>query len=315
VNPLGKLLPKSAQDRIHVWRLRLRDRILWGNDPDVRDALPERFVRIAYQVMLRRNADPNGLDNYVAHLNNNTLSPDGVLDEMLTSEELRDVPFKNLLRSLHHSRCDFVRMYPRARRILDLGGTAQGDPVGALVAMGYPYDFEQLVIIDLPAEDRHELYGFRAATDTVSSERGPVEYRYHSMVDLSQYHDASFDLVVSGQTIEHITEEEARKMLSDVHRVLEPGGWFCVDTPNRRATQMQLGDLLSNPDHKLEYTDAQLRALLEESGFEVTGEYGLNNLGEPGVRNDWDDDECAKNHGVYADPANCYVLAYVARRT
>ena len=60
MNPLGKLLPKSAQDRIHLWRLKLRDRILWGKDPDVRNAIPERFVRIAYQVMLRRNADPDG---------------------------------------------------------------------------------------------------------------------------------------------------------------------------------------------------------------------------------------------------------------
>ena len=92
------------------------------------------------------------------------------------------------------------------------------------------------------------------------------------MVDLAPYPDASFDLVFSGQTIEHITEAEAEKMLSEVRRVLVPGGWFCLDTPNRRVTELQLGaDVLSNPDHKLEYTHEHLSRLLRDGGFEIVG--------------------------------------------
>ena len=210
--------------------------------------------------MLRRDGDPAGVANYVQHLVHGTLTPDGVLDEMLTSMELRDnVPYQNRLRSLHLSRCDFVRMLPRARRILDLGGTDLDNRVGSLVAMGYPYAFQQLTIVDLPHGDRHELYQRSDQHERVESHLGPVEYRYHSMADLSDYADASFDMVFSGESIEHITEAEARVMVHEVRRVLEPGGWFCLDTPNRRATEIELGDDYSNPDHKIEYTDCAAR--------------------------------------------------------
>ena len=60
--------------------------------------------------------------------------------------------------SLHYGRGVFIRSLPRARRILDIGGVALGVPYGALVLMGYPYTFEEIVIVDLPSEDRHELY-------------------------------------------------------------------------------------------------------------------------------------------------------------
>jgi predicted SAM-dependent methyltransferase len=264
--------------------------------------------------MLRRDADPAGLANYVEHLQAGRLTPDGVLDEMLTSMELREIPYRNLLRSMHQSRCDFVRILPRANRILDLGGTDQDHDYGALVTMGYPYPFEQLVIVDLPHEARHELYGYRAGADVVASPNGPVQYRYHSMTDLSQYADDAFDLVFSGQTIEHITENEGRKMLGEVHRVLAPGGWFCLDTPNLRATELMLGaGTLSNPDHKLEYTHELLLALLRASGFDVVGEYGLNHLGDLFDKGEFDDAVAAQRHGVYADAPNCQLLAYTCR--
>jgi len=314
MNRVGRLLPQRVQDRIHVARLRARDRILWGSDPDVREALPERFVRIAYQVMLRRSGDAHGIDNYVTHLNDGRLTPDGVLDEMLTSMELRNIPYRNLLRSQHQSRCDFVRLLPRAARILDLGGTDQDDDFGALVTMGYPYPFEQLVIVDLPGDERHELYGYLASSDTIASPLGPVQYQYHSMVDLSAYPDGSFDMVFSGETIEHITEDEARKMLGEVRRVLVPGGWFCVDTPNLRATRLMYADgTLSNPDHKLEYTATSLAELVREAGFEVTAAFGLNHLGDLFARGEFDDAVAAERHGVYSDAENCMLLAYICR--
>ena len=309
-----KVLPQSTQDRLHHWRVAARNRMPALPGSDIRTGSPARFVRAAYQIMLRRDADEAGLSNYVDHLNAGRLTPDGVLDEMLTSMELRGIKYQNLLRSLHLSRCDFVRMLPRARRILDLGGTDQDDDAGALVSMGYPYPFEEVVIVDLPSDERHELYGYIASSDAVTTPNGPVRYAYHSMVDLSPYPDASFDLVFSGETIEHITEDEARKMLGEARRVLEPGGWFCVDTPNRRATELMLGPGgLSNPDHKIEYTDAGLRAMLEEAGFEVVGAYGLNHLGDCFERGVFDVSVVAGNHGVYADAGNCHLIAYTCR--
>jgi predicted SAM-dependent methyltransferase len=308
---LRKWLPEPVQARVRVWRAKARRLRIPGS---VRSAPPEVFVKASYQIMLRRDADPDGLANYVNHLERGTLTQDGVLDEMLTSMELREIPYRNLLRSQHQSRCDFVRLLPRAARILDLGGTDQADDHGALVSMGYPYRFERLVIIDLPSDERHELYGYRASSDAITTPLGPVEYRYHSMVDLSEYPDTSFDLVFSGQTIEHITEDEARKMLGEVRRVLEPGGWFCVDTPNVRATNLMNPDgTLSNPDHKIEYTIASLTELVRDAGFEVTASYGLNDLGDCFERGVWDDAVAAARHGVFSDADNCVLIALVCR--
>ena len=141
-----------------------------------------------------------------------------------------------------------------------------------------------------------------------------MQYRYHSMVDLSPYPDASFDLVFSGQTIEHVTADEAEKMLTEIRRVLVPGGWFCLDTPNRRVTALQLGaDVLSNPDHKLEYTHEHLSALLREAGFAVVHSYGLNLADESLERAHFDVAEVAAKHGVHAEISDCYVLAYMCR--
>jgi SAM-dependent methyltransferase len=315
VNRFGRVLPRSAQDAIHTWRVRARDRLLFGRDWDIRTATPERFVRAAFQIMLRRDPEPAGLQNYLTVLEAEALTPDEVLDEMLTSMELRlDVPYRNALRSLHQSRCDFVRMLPRAARILDLGGTDQAADAGALVSMGYPYDFELLTIVDLPDHERHELYGYRSSSETVESARGPVRYRYHSMVDLSAYPDDEFDLVFSGQTIEHVTEDEARKMLAEVRRVLAPGGWFCLDTPNRRVTALQLGpEVLSNPDHKLEYTHEHLSTLLREADLSVVGAHGLSLADRSLAAGEFDAAEVAAKHGVYAEIADCYFLAYMCR--
>jgi SAM-dependent methyltransferase len=265
--------------------------------------------------MLRRNADPAGLQNYVSQLCDGRITPDGVLDEMYTSAEIRsNVRPRNTLRSLHQSRCDFVQLFPLARNILDLGGTDQENDVGSLVSMGYPYDFDELVIVDLPHGDRHDLYNKSARIERIESARGPVRYEYHSMVDLSRYKDASFDLVVSGQTIEHITRDEANVMLAEVYRVVTSGGWFCVDTPNRRVTAIENPSRLTNPDHKIEYTHEQLHSVLTENGFEVVYSFGLNYVGESVAKGIFSPEEMAANWGLYSQITDCYVLAYMCRK-
>ena len=125
------------------------------------------------------------------------------------SEEFRRrVPIGNVLLSMHVSRSEFVAGLPRAARILDLGGTHQGLPDGALVHLGYPYPFERLVVVDLPVDERDAIYQGGSSGEPVLSELGPVEFAFHSMVDLGRYDDGSFDLVYSGQSIEHVTEAD-----------------------------------------------------------------------------------------------------------
>ena len=205
-----------------------------------------------------------------------------------------------------------MRSLPRARRILDLGGADQGHPSGALVGLGYPYFFERLVVVDLPHEERHDLYAASPRMDRFESPRGPVEYRYHSMTDFSGFDADSFDLVFSGQTIEHVHEHEADEVFAGAVKVLEPGGYFCLDTPNGPACRRQQPELI-NPDHKIEYSHAQLSEKLERAGFEILEARGLNHLGWI-LEGEWNYAELARNTGVYWEIEECYMLAYVCRK-
>jgi len=178
--------------------------------------------------------------------------------------------------------------------------------------MCYPYDFEELVLVDLPPDDRHPLYQRPAVDGAVSTSRGPVRYRYHSMVDLSRYDSSSFDLVYSGQTIEHVTEADADLMLKEIHRVLRPGGVFALDTPNGRACRLQQDEFI-DPDHKIEYTAAQLEAKLVAADFRIDRSWGLNHVGASLASGTFSLEEAARNYGMFAEVADCYLLAYVCR--
>lgn len=68
------------------------------------------------------------------------------------------------------------------------------------------------------------------------------------------FEDESFDCVVSFQVIEHIRRD--KEFVSEVCRVLKPGGRFIVSTPNRPMS------LTRNPWHVREYTAEQFGELL-----------------------------------------------------
>jgi ubiquinone/menaquinone biosynthesis C-methylase UbiE len=76
--------------------------------------------------------------------------------------------------------------------------------------------------------------------------------------------DGSFDLVVCTETLEHV--RDVQLLLSEVRRVLEPGGRLAVTTPRNRR-------LMSAPDplspHLRFFTRRSLSALLEQMGFDV----------------------------------------------
>jgi SAM-dependent methyltransferase len=271
-------------------------------------------VEVGYRAVLQRRSDPWGRRDYLGRFRAGGLSIEQFGRELLESPEFERVSARqNLVRSLHHSRCAFVRSLPPARRILDLGGTNLQHEDGAMVTMGYPYAFDELVIVDLPPDERHPLYnrgGVRA--DTVSR-LGKITYAYHSMEDLSEYADGSFDLVYSGQSIEHVPVDVADKVLESAFRVLRRGGLLAVDTPNGRVTRLQQDEFI-DPDHKYEYSPEELEAKLTRAGFDIVERKGLN-LGLASVASgEFDESEYAENVGVFADPDACYLLAYICRK-
>ena len=275
---------------------------------------PRQAVRMAYQVILDREPDPGARQQFERGLLDGQISRHGMTESLIHSEELRmSVPITNVLLSMHVSRSEFVRGMPRASRILDLGGTHQGYADGALVHLGYPYRFDRLLVVDLPPEERHEIYRGGSDGTTVESPLGPVDFAFHSMTELARYDDSSFDLVYSGQSIEHISEAEGELVFGEVFRLLTPGGWLCLDTPNGPAWRTR-SDELMNPDHKIEYSRGELESKLVAAGFEVRESKGLNYMGEALARGKYDEHEASGNPGVFADADDCLLLAMVARK-
>lgn len=275
---------------------------------------PEVVVDVAYRVVLQRWPDDHGMHDFAPKLRTGEITVEQFGRRLVDSREFEQLAASAELGvSLHRSRCAFMRSLPEAKRILDLGGTDLTHEYGAMVTMGYPYPFDELVIVDLPPDDRHPIYNRGETRSEVQSPNGTVRYAYHSMADLSRYADASFDLVYSGQTIEHVPLELADTILSEARRVLRPGGHLALDTPNARLTRLQQDEMI-DPDHKYEYTVAEIEAKVRAAGFEIVDRKGLN-LGRASLeRGSFDVAEVARNVGLFADAESCYLTALVARK-
>ncbi len=87
--------------------------------------------------------------------------------------------------------------------------------------------------------------------------------------------DQSADIFISLETIEHL--EKDREFLSEVHRVLGPGGIFICSTPNRTVTNpgKEIVDRPWNPFHIREYSEKEFLDLLKTE-FERVTIYGQN---------------------------------------
>ncbi|WP_019530928.1 methyltransferase domain-containing protein [Dasania marina] len=85
-------------------------------------------------------------------------------------------------------------------------------------------------------------------------------------VTAMQFGDASFDAVVSMETIEHVDDAA---YLSEISRVLKSGGVFILSTP-----QNSLGHIPVNAVHLKEYTRQELQGLCQPY-FEVEEVIGL----------------------------------------
>ena len=238
-----------------------------------------------FRALLQRPPDAHACQTYLEPLKTGAMSVEQLGRRIIESDEFKvKSASTDMWLSLHRSRCDFVRGLPPARRILDLGGSHLGHDFGALVMMGYPYPFDELVIVDLPPEQRHDIYRSGGVHPAVDCGRGTVRYEYHSMLDLSAYHASNFDLVYCGEAIEHVKFDEADTVLAEVQRVLRPGGWFALDTPNARLTRLWSEDFIDG-DHKYEYQVGEMRAKLDAAGFRVVETKGLN-LGVELLRRD-----------------------------
>lgn len=147
-------------------------------------------------------------------------------------------------------------------KILDIGGRKSHYTIGLPA---------QITVIDLPRESEVQqqlnLGIDDAVVEEIKKRRSNIETVMFGDMTRSDLMSEQFDCAVAVEVLEHV--EDDYLFVSEVERVLKPGGIFLMTTPN--------GDWVENknPDHKRHYRRSQLAALLEERFAETTVEYAI----------------------------------------
>ncbi len=188
------------------------------------------------------------------------------------SAELRKKTMEDHLNLIHKARVHIVStLLPPGDVILDLGGANC-----PLYKMGYPHRFKKLYLIGLPPDARSDMY--KEIVIDPNCDGGEVVIKYGDMTELYDFPDESVDFVWSGQSIEHVPLEAGIKMCRSVFRVLKKGGAFCLDTPNRRLTEIhtrKIGSGFIHPEHCIEYYPDHLKKIMEKEGFKIRHACGI----------------------------------------
>ncbi len=144
----------------------------------------------------------------------------------------------------HWHRYLIVRNYVAGKRVLDV---ASGEGYGS----------------HLLSKHATGVVGADISPDAVAhaSMRYVHEHLRYVAADCTQIPepDASFDVIVSFETIEHMNEHEA--FMLEVDRLLAPGGIFIISSPNRPEYSDKTG--YKNEFHVKELDRAELKKLLD----------------------------------------------------
>lgn len=126
------------------------------------------------------------------------------------------------------------------------------------------------------SQDDHPL----ARAGTLHTAQGPIELAHCDAVhERLPWPDATFDVVTAFEVLEHFPEYPAL-LMSEVSRVLKPGGTLAITVPNACSLK-KLAKIIMNentfmkyrPDsfgrHNHEYTDWQLKALIRVANCDL----------------------------------------------
>jgi SAM-dependent methyltransferase len=116
----------------------------------------------------------------------------------------------------------------------------------------------------------NEVVGVDADREALAeAEKLGIETRWADLDEPLPFDEASFDVVVAGELLEHL--RDPRRVVADVRRVLRPGGTFVASVPNAYRLKNRLRFLLGrkpedDPTHLQMFSPAEVRSLL--AGFD-----------------------------------------------
>lgn len=138
---------------------------------------------------------------------------------------------------------------PHPLKVLDIGGRYSPYTLGINA---------RVTVSELPRESEIQKSLNLGVTDEIvrylKERRSNVEDVLLDDMTHTQIPEASYDIAVAVEVLEHV--EEDHLFIENVYRVLKPGGYFIMTTPNGRVVPNK------NPDHKRHYTQEHLSKLL-----------------------------------------------------
>ena len=172
-------------------------------------------------------------------------------------------PFRSVLYTLVRSRLkQIVKSKINRPKVLDAGGRQSRYTIGVkaditISDLHKDTDIQKKLNLGLTQEIIEKTHGKRSNV---------VDIVLDNMTQ-SDLPDESFDCIVSVEVLEHVQEDDL--FVSEVWRILKPGGIFLMTTPN--------GDFVPNinPDHKRHYTRQQLLTLLQSKFSQTQVEYAV----------------------------------------
>lgn len=147
------------------------------------------------------------------------------------------------------------------KSIIDLG-SGDGSILYALFRKGYLKEGKKVIAVDVSSERINNVKNINSNIQCIVSD----------VCNLGVLSDASLDLAISSQVIEHVNSEEA--FVREVSRVLNKGGLFYLSTVFKKWYGWYFyrcnGHWRLDPTHLREYTSKkQLLNLLNEHNFQV----------------------------------------------
>ena len=84
--------------------------------------------------------------------------------------------------------------------------------------------------------------------------------------------DNSFDKIIFLDVLEHLVKRD--QILEEIKRIMKPEGLMVLGVPNSQTSWKQLQksvgvNYYSDPDHKIEFSEKQIRALLSKHKFKI----------------------------------------------
>ena len=161
--------------------------------------------------------------------------------------------------SQHLAAYTFARRFAQGKRVLEIG-------------FGEGYGASYL------AEVAQDVTGIDMAPGNIpiAQRKYPRENLHFRQMEGTRldFPDGSFDVVGSFQVIEHIPEPRLAGHLTEVRRVLSPGGIYCLSTLNLEHNMKPGTRYEKLCYHEKEFTGPELRGLLQQF-FPSVEMYGL----------------------------------------